>query len=253
VTRKRCGRTTTLHAILGHINTPERKIWTVEDPVEIIQDSLRQVQVNPRIGFTFAAAMRACLRADPDVLMVGELGDKETCEIGLGAALAGRLVFSALHTHSAAETVTRLLEMGMDRFNMADAILGILAQRLCKTICKECKESYHPPKEEFDDLASTYGEESFERLGYKFDDNFRLYRGKGCDACKGSGFQGRMGLHELLIGTERIKRAIRKLATAEEGLKIALEDGMTTLVQDGIVKVIKGWTTFAQVKAVVGS
>jgi len=248
-----CGRTTTLHAILGHINTPERKIWTVEDPVEIIQDPLRQVQVNPRIGFTLAAAMRACLRADPDVVMVGELGDKETCEIGVEASMAGRLVLSALRSHSAVETVTRLLEMGMDPFNMADAILGILAQRLCKTICKECKETYHPPQEEFGDLASTYGEESFERLGYKFDDDFTLYRGKGCDACKGSGFQGRLGLHELLVGSEPIKGAIRKRASAEVILKIALEDGMTTLVQDGIVKVVKGWTTFSQVKAVTGS
>ena len=244
------GKTTTLHAILGYINTPERKIWTAEDPVEITQYGLRQVQMQPKIGLTFAAAMRAFLRADPDVIMVGEMRDKETAETGIEASLTGHLVFSTLHTNSAVETVTRLLEMGMDPFNFADALLGVLAQRLVKTICKECKEKYHPPKELFDELAYSYGEEAFAKLAYKYDDSFVLYRGKGCETCKNTGYKGRTGLHELLIGTDDIKRMIQKRATAEELLKLAREQGMTTLVQDGMIKVIQGWTDFKQVKAV---
>ena len=244
------GKTTTLHAILGYINTPERKIWTAEDPVEITQYGLRQVQMQPKIGLTFAAAMRAFLRADPDVIMVGEMRDKETAETGVEASLTGHLVFSTLHTNSAVETVTRLLEMGMDPFNFADALLGVLAQRLCKTICKECKEKYHPPKEAFDELALSFGAEAFVKLGYKYDDSFVLYRGKGCETCKNTGYKGRTGLHELLIGTDDIKRMIQKRATAEELLKVARQQGMTTLVQDGVIKVIQGWTDFKQVKAV---
>jgi type II secretory ATPase GspE/PulE/Tfp pilus assembly ATPase PilB-like protein len=244
------GKTTTLHSVLGYINKPERKIWTAEDPVEITQYGLRQVQVQPKIGFTFAAAMRAFLRADPDVIMVGEMRDKETADTGIEASLTGHLVFSTLHTNSAVETVTRLLEMGMDPFNFADAMLGVLAQRLCKTICKECKEKYHPTREEFDDLSQSYGEEAFEKLGHKYDDNFMLSRGKGCEVCKKTGYKGRTGLHELLIGTDSIKRMIQKRATAEELLKAAMEQGMTTLVQDGVAKVIQGWTDFKQVKAV---
>jgi len=244
------GKTTTLHSVLGHINTPDRKIWTAEDPVEITQYGLRQVQVQAKIGFTFAAAMRAFLRADPDVIMVGEMRDKETCETGIEASLTGHLVFSTLHTNSAVETVTRLLEMGMDPFNFADALLGVLAQRLCKTLCKECKEKYHPPKEAFEELAHAYGEEAFAKLGYTYDDNFMLYRGKGCEVCKNTGLKGRTGLHELLVGTDRIKRLIQKRTTAEELLKVAMEEGLATLVQDGVLKVIKGWTDFKQVKAV---
>jgi type II secretory ATPase GspE/PulE/Tfp pilus assembly ATPase PilB-like protein len=244
------GKTTTLHAILGHINTAERKIWTAEDPVEITQYGLRQVQMQPKIGLTFAAAMRAFLRADPDVIMVGEMRDKETAETGIEASLTGHLVFSTLHTNSAVETVTRLLEMGMDPFNFADALLGVLAQRLCKTLCKECKEKYHPPKEAFDELSHAYGEEAFAKLGYQYGDNFVLYRSKGCETCKNSGHKGRTGLHEFLIGTDEIKRMIQKRATAEELLKVARDQGMTTLVQDGVVKVIQGWTDFKQVKAV---
>jgi len=244
------GKTTTLHAILGHINTPERKIWTAEDPVEITQYGLRQVQVQPKIGFSFAQAMRAFLRADPDVIMVGEMRDRETCETGIEASLTGHLVFSTLHTNSAVETVTRLLEMGMDPFNFADALLGVLAQRLCKTICQGCKESYHPSREEFDELVRGYGPEAFERLGVTYTGDFQLARGKGCEACKGTGYKGRTGLHELLIGSDRIKRMVQKRATAEELLQVALEEGMTTLVQDGVVKVLQGWTDFKQVKAV---
>ena len=244
------GKTTTLHATLGYINTPERKIWTAEDPVEITQYGLRQVQVQPKIGFTFAIAMRAFLRADPDVIMVGEMRDKETAETGIEASLTGHLVFSTLHTNSAVETITRLLDMGCDSFSFADAMLGVLAQRLCKRVCPECKEEYRASQEEYKELMEGYGEQQWSSLGVKFDNSFKLFRGKGCDACNRTGYKGRVALHELLIGTDKIKRMIQSKAKTEEMLKAAIEEGMTTLVQDGIQKILKGLTTHKQVKAV---
>lgn len=244
------GKTTTLHSTLGHINRPERKIWTAEDPVEITQYGLRQVQVQPKIGFTFAAAMRAFLRADPDVIMVGEMRDKETAEIGIEASLTGHLVLSTLHTNSSVETVTRLLDMGCDSFSFADAMLGVMAQRLAKRICKDCKESYHPSQEEYDELRQAYGPERWDKLGITYDNNFKLFRGKGCEACNRTGYKGRAALHELLLGTDRMKRMIQAKAKTEEMVNAALEEGMTTLVQDGIDKVLQGLTTYKQVKAV---
>lgn len=244
------GKTTTLHAVLGYINTPERKIWTAEDPVEITQYGLRQVQVQPKIGFTFAMAMRAFLRADPDVIMVGEMRDKETADTGIEASLTGHLVFSTLHTNSAVETITRLLDMGCDSFSFADAMLGVLAQRLCKRICSDCKEEYRPTQEEYDELVAGYGAEHWPRLGIKYDASLKLHRGKGCDTCNRTGFKGRLALHELLVGTDRMKRLIQNKAKTEEMLHTAVEEGMTTLVQDGVEKVLKGLTTFKQVKAV---
>jgi type II secretory ATPase GspE/PulE/Tfp pilus assembly ATPase PilB-like protein len=243
------GKTTTLHSVLGHINKPERKIWTAEDPVEITQYGLRQVQVQTKIGFTFAVAMRAFLRADPDVIMVGEMRDKETAEIGIEASLTGHLVLSTLHTNSAVETVTRLLDMGCDPFSFADAMLGVMAQRLTKRICKDCKEEYTATQEEAVELLAGYGQEYWEKHGLP-KGSFKLFRGKGCETCNKSGFKGRMGLHELLLGTDRIKRMIQSKAKTEEMLKVAMEEGMTTLVQDGIQKVLQGFTTFKQVKAV---
>jgi len=244
------GKTTTLHSVLGYINTPDTKIWTAEDPVEITQYGLRQVQVNPKIGFTFAAAMRAFLRADPDVIMVGEMRDKETADTGIEASLTGHLVMSTLHTNSAVETVTRLLDMGCDPFSFADAMLGVLAQRLCRRICKDCKEEYNPAQDEYDALVHGYGAEQWEKLGIKYDEGFKLYRGAGCEICNKSGFKGRVALHELLVGTDRMKRLIQAKAKTEEMLKAAMEDGMTTLVQDGIMKALQGHTTHKEVKAV---
>ena len=244
------GKTTTLHSVLGSINTPERKIWTAEDPVEITQYGLRQLQVHPKIGLTFAAAMRSFLRADPDVIMVGEMRDKETADIGIEASLTGHLVFSTLHTNSAVETITRLLDMGCDSFSFADAMLGVLAQRLCKRICRDCKQEYNPPQEEYTELVAGYGEEHWKKRGIAYDKSFKLYRGKGCDACNRSGFRGRLALHELLLGTDRMKRMIQAKAKTEEMLHLALEEGMSTLVQDGIEKVLQGHTTYKQVKAV---
>lgn len=244
------GKTTTLHSVLGHINTPDIKIWTAEDPVEITQYGLRQVQVQPKIGLTFAAAMRAFLRADPDVIMVGEMRDKETADTGIEASLTGHLVLSTLHTNSAVETVTRLLDMGCDPFSFADAMLGVLAQRLARRICKDCKEQYIGTKEEYEELRSGYGPEYWDKLGIKQDTTFRLSRGKGCETCNRSGFKGRVALHELLLGTDQIKRMVQMKARTEDMLKTALEEGMTTLVQDGIQKVLQGHTTYKEVKAV---
>ena len=243
------GKTTTLHSALGAINTPDRKIWTAEDPVEITQRGLRQVQVNPKIGFNFAAAMRAFLRADPDIIMLGEIRDRETAEIGIEASLTGHLVLSTLHTNSAVETITRLLEIGMDPFNFADALLGVLAQRLARTLCGHCKESYHPAKEEYDALAHGYGEALFAKLGIPYNEDFLLYHGKGCTECHQSGYSGRMGLHELLVVSDEIKRLIHARATVAELLRVALAEDMTTLVQDGVQKVLAGWTDYVQVKA----
>lgn len=244
------GKTTTLHSVLGSINTPDIKIWTAEDPVEITQYGLRQVQVHTKIGFTFAAAMRAFLRADPDVIMVGEMRDKETADTGIEASLTGHLVMSTLHTNSAVETVTRLLDMGCDSFSFADAMLGVLAQRLARRICKDCKEPYPATAEEFEELRRGYGEEYWDKLGLKYDSSFRLYRGKGCDTCNRTGLKGRVALHELLLGTDQMKRLIQSKAKTEEMLHMALTEGMTTLLQDGIDKVLQGQTTYKEVKAV---
>lgn len=244
------GKTTTLHAILRHINTDERKIWTAEDPIEITQEGLRQVQVHPKIGFTFAAALRAFLRADPDVIMIGEMRDKETADIAIEASLTGHLVLSTLHTNSAVETVTRLLDMGCDSFNFADAMQGIVAKRLSKRICEECKEGYHPTRQEYDELVQGYGAGYWERLGVEYGDNFVLYRGRGCEVCNKTGFKGRVPLHELLVGSEDVKGLIQSKARSAEILSVAMREGMVTLVQDGIQKVLRGVTTYRQIRAV---
>lgn len=244
------GKTTTLHAALHHINKPDRKIWTAEDPVEITQYGLRQVQVQPKIGLDFAAAMRSFLRADPDVIMVGEMRDFETAKTGVEASLTGHLVFSTLHTNSAPETIVRLLDMGIDPLNFADALLGILAQRLVRTLCKNCKEKYHPTKEEYEELVEAYGREDFARLNIPYDDNFTLHRPKGCEACDKTGYKGRMGIHELLVGSDEIKRLIQKHSPVEIMRDQAVKEGMTTLLQDGIEKSLKGFTDFKQVRRV---
>jgi type II secretory ATPase GspE/PulE/Tfp pilus assembly ATPase PilB-like protein len=243
------GKTTTLHSALAYINKPETKIWTAEDPVEITQRGLRQVQVQPKIGFDFAAAMRSFLRADPDVIMVGEMRDHETVATGIEASLTGHLVFSTLHTNSAPETITRLLDMGMDPFNFADALLGVLAQRLVRTLCKECKESYHPKQDEYDNLVRVY-DGDFDALGYPYNDDLKLYKAKGCDKCNNTGYKGRTGLVELLDGTDKMKGLIQEKATMENLRKQAVADGMTTLMQDGIRKVLLGITDLQQVRKV---
>lgn len=243
------GKTTTLHAALHYINKPETKIWTAEDPVEITQDGLRQVQVHPKIGFDFATAMRSFLRADPDVIMVGEMRDHETVATGIEASLTGHLVFSTLHTNSAPETITRLLDMGMDPFNFADALLGVLAQRLVRTLCKDCKEKYHPTREEYDSLVRAY-DGDFDALGFPYNDDLVLYKPKGCSNCGNTGYRGRTGLHEIIVGTDEMQTLIQVRAKMEELKAQAIKDGMTTLMQDGIRKVFLGQTDFLQVRKV---
>lgn len=244
------GKTTTLHSILGHINRPEVKIWTAEDPVEITQYGLRQVQTHAKIGYSFAAAMRSFLRADPDVIMVGEMRDAETAHVGLEAALTGHLVLSTLHTNSAPETITRLIDMGMNPLNFADALLGIMAQRLVRTLCPQCKEAYHPKKEEIDLLAEEYDESLFDELGVSHSEELQLYHGRGCKNCKQTGYRGRAGIHELLVASKEIKELILNRAHMEEIRRAAINEGMRTLKQDGIRKVFQGLTDFDQVRRV---
>jgi type II secretory ATPase GspE/PulE/Tfp pilus assembly ATPase PilB-like protein/GAF domain-containing protein len=244
------GKTTTLHSTLGHINTPKKKIWTAEDPVEITQRGLRQVQVYSKIGLDFASALRSFLRGDPDVIMVGEMRDVETCSIGLEASLTGHLVFSTLHTNSAPETITRLIDMGMNPINFADALILIVAQRLVKTLCKHCKEDYRPSQEEFDILVREYGPSQFKKLGVEYNENFKLKKPVGCDRCNQSGYLGRMGLYELLEGTKEIKRLVMREALVDDIMDQAIQDGMTTLKQDGIQKILKGECDYKQVSAV---
>ncbi len=245
------GKTTTLHAVLGHINTPEKKIWTAEDPVEITQSGLQQVQVSPKIGFTFASALRAFLRADPDIILIGEMRDKETAHAGIEASLTGHLVFSTLHTNSAPETITRLLDLGLDPVNFSDACVGILAQRLIRTLCSNCKEKYPASEAEVAFITRQYGQEYIKEL--KLPEQVMLYRGKGCDACGDTGYKGRTGLHELLSMSNELRALIYKEASVHEMKAQAMLDGMRTLTQDGILKVIKGDTDIAQVQIISGS
>lgn len=263
------GKTTTLHSVLGYLNRPETKIWTAEDPVEITQKGLRQVQVNKKAGLDFATVMRAFLRADPDIIMVGEMRDPETTGIGIEASLTGHLVFATLHTNSAPESITRLLDMGMDPFNFSDALLGILAQRLGKRLCKECKEAYVPDAEEIRQLLHEYCDEltntddwkknpvaSQEAIHqewlsrYAKGGKFTLYRAKGCPVCNDTGYKGRVGLHELMVGTDPVKKLIQEKARVAEILACALNENMRTLKMDGIEKILQGITDIKQVRAV---
>ncbi len=243
------GKTTTLHAILGHINSADRKIWTAEDPVEITQPGLQQVQVNPKIGFDFATALRAFLRADPDVILIGEMRDQETSHIGVEASLTGHLVFSTLHTNSAPETITRLLDLGLDSLSFADALLGILAQRLLLTLCSNCKQPYTPSDHEYEQLAKAYGEEYFSELGTTKAD-LKLYKAVGCDECGGSGYKGRTGIHELLVSSPEMRSMIAKNGSVAEVRNLAIQEGMRGLMQDGIEKVLRGQADFIHLRRV---
>ena len=258
------GKTTTLHAALGHINTPERKIWTAEDPVEITQPGLRQVQVNPKIDWTFAKALRAFLRADPDVVMVGEIRDSETAQMAIEASLTGHLVMSTLHTNSAPETVTRLLDMGMDPFSFADSLLAVLAQRLVRRLCKHCVTQRPASVEDMQALVDEYlyaypaveQRPSRESLlndwttRYGADGVLLHHHAPGCAHCGHSGFAGRLGLHELLVVSRELRHLIQTSACAEELQRAAMAEGMRTLRQDGILKVLAGLTAIEEVRAI---
>ena len=242
------GKTTTLHATLRHLNTPEVKIWTVEDPVEITQRGLRQVQVLPKIGLTFHEVLRSFLRADPDIIMIGEMRDTETAKTAIEASLTGHLVLSTLHTNSAPETVVRLIDMGIDPFNFADAFLGVLAQRLGRRICDKCRTSYHPERQEYDRLVEIYGETLFVKdINTPYSPSFTLMRGVGCEACNGTGYKGRIAIHELLISSEGLKKLIRSKAGVDEMKNLGINQGMRTLLMDGIQKVIQGFTDLREV------
>ena len=244
------GKTTTLHAALSYINKPGIKIWTAEDPVEITQPGLRQVEVRPKIGLNFARIMRAFLRADPDVIMIGEMRDEETAATAIEASLTGHLVFSTLHTNTAAETVARLLDMGLNPLNFSESFLGVLAQRLVRKICEKCRKEYHPSKEEFEEILLDYGKDNSEGSGIEYTPDLTLYRPEGCEECSGTGYKGRIGIHELLYGSNEIKRLIKKQAGSDMILEQAVKEGMTTLKQDGIKKVFQGITDMAEVRRV---
>ena len=244
------GKTTTLHAALGHVNKPGVKIWTAEDPVEITQAGLRQVQVRPKIGLDFARIMRGFLRLDPDIIMIGEMRDRETAAAAIEASLTGHLVLSTLHTNNAPETLTRLLDMGMNPLNISDSFLGVLAQRLVRKLCNNCQESYHPPEEEFEDIEADFGKKALAAAGYKYSSTMELYRSLGCERCSGSGYKGRIGIHELMEGTPEIKLLIKKSGTSQELARQAIKQGMETLKQDGIHKVFEGITDIKEVRRV---
>lgn len=262
------GKTTTLHSILKFLNTPDTKIWTAEDPVEITQKGLRQVQINRKAGIDFALVMRAFLRADPDIIMVGESRDKETVAMGVEASLTGHMVFSTLHTNSAPESITRLLDMGMDPFNFADALLGILAQRLAKKLC-DCKEAYEPSSQELKAFIKEYAEELRHTDAWKADEGgesqklfedwmerygkdgkLTMYRAVGCDKCGTTGYKGRIGLHELMIADDAAKKLIQERARVAELFASAVSSGMRTLKMDGMEKVLMGMTDLKMVRSV---
>jgi len=262
------GKTTTLHSILKFLNTPDTKIWTAEDPVEITQKGLRQVQINKKAGIDFALVMRAFLRADPDIIMVGESRDKETVSMGVEASLTGHLVFSTLHTNSAPESIIRLLDMGMDPFNFADALLGILAQRLAKKLC-DCKQEYTPDADEIKLFLAEYAEELRHTSAWKADyageakklydswlkaygqdGRLKFYKAAGCDKCNKTGYKGRIGLHELLVADDHVKRLIQERARVAELFSASVETGMRTLKMDGMEKTMMGLTDLKMVRSV---
>ncbi|BCS97915.1 general secretory pathway protein GspE [Desulfoluna limicola] len=247
------GKTTTLHALIHLLNAPEKKIWTVEDPVEITQKGLRQVQVNRSIKgdpLDFARAMRSLLRADPDIIMIGEMRDLETAKIAVEASLTGHLVLSTLHTNSAAETVTRLTEMGIGAMNVADSLLGVLAQRLVRLLCDHCKEAYTASPTEIATLIEEYGKTHASEIGLTDEEAPTLYKPAGCHHCNNSGYRGRAGIHELLVASPAIKHLIHTQSTAEAIKERALAEGTRTLKMDGIRKVLAGKTTLSEVKSV---
>jgi type II secretory ATPase GspE/PulE/Tfp pilus assembly ATPase PilB-like protein len=245
------GKTTTLHSLLSEINTESRKIWTAEDPIEITQPGLRQLQVNPKIGVTFASAMRAFLRADPDVIMIGEVRDEETARIAIEASLTGHLVLSTLHTNSAAESIVRLLDLGMDPMNFADSLVGIIAQRLVRALCSRCKAPRPLAAEELERLAHDYvdGTVLSEAVGRQRllaagpaqgEGGVRLYQAVGCQACGGKGYKGRMGIYEVVENSPELKRMIETRASTNLVFDQAIASGTRSLKQDALEKVFLG-------------
>lgn len=230
------GKTTTLYASLNKINTVEKNIITIEDPVEYKLEGIRQIQINTKVDLTFANGLRSILRQDPNIIMVGEMRDRETAEIAVQAALTGHLVFSTLHTNDAPGAITRMIDMGVEPFLVSSSVVGVLAQRLVRTICAECKEEYSPADEELKDLGLTD-----EKNGAKF------YRGKGCSKCMNTGYKGRLGIYELMISDESMHNAIISKASSDEIRKLAHKSGMVSMKDDGIIKIKAGLTTVEEV------
>jgi type II secretory ATPase GspE/PulE/Tfp pilus assembly ATPase PilB-like protein len=242
------GKTTTLHSALNFINKPNRKIWTAEDPVEITQKGLRQVQVNPNIGFTFQEALRSFLRSDPDVIMIGEMRDRETAKTAIEASLTGHLVFSTLHTNNAPETLVRIIEMGMDPISFSEAIAMVIAQRLVRLLCNKCKKEYIPGEEDFELLQKTYGSDWFKNHGLaKIYKNNNLKKNVGCKDCDQVGYRDRKAIFEMLEVTDQIKQGIKDRASTDELTKMAMENSMRTLRMDGVEKILQGVTDLDEV------
>jgi len=235
------GKTTTLYSTLNKINTTDKNIITIEDPVEYQLARVNQVQVNMKAGLTFANGLRSFLRQDPDIIMVGEIRDRETAEIAIQASLTGHLVLSTVHTNDAPSATTRLIDMGIEPFLISSSLIGVLAQRLARTICSHCKESYVPPVE------------ALHRLGLQPEEGEEIvfYRGRGCDRCKGSGYKGRIGIFELMVMSDTLRDLILKGASAAEIREAAIAEGMKTLREDGILKVLEGMTTVDELLRVV--
>jgi type IV pilus assembly protein PilB len=229
------GKTTTLYASLAKINTPDKNIITVEDPVEYKLAGIRQVQVDTKVELTFANGLRSILRQDPNIIMVGEIRDFETAEIAIQAALTGHLVFSTLHTNDAPGAVTRLTDMGVEPFLASSSVIGVLAQRLVRRICPECKEKYSPSQEALKDI------------GLRGEEKMEFQRGKGCQKCMNTGYRGRISIYELMIPDAKIHNAIIAKASTDEIRKLAIASGMATLMQDGIEKIRQGVTTVEEV------
>lgn len=232
------GKTTTLYSALMRINTIDRNIITIEDPVEYRLGLIRQIQVNPKAGINFAGGLRAILRQDPDVIMVGEIRDQETATIAIQAALTGHLVFSTLHTNDAPSSITRLVNMGIEPFLISASLMGIMAQRLIRLICSDCKETYEPSKALLD------------KWGLKGKEGIKLYRGKGCEKCKGTGYKGRLGVFELMVLDDELREMIIAEASTMALRKKAQEKGMLLLAEDGVSKALKGMTTIEEVARV---
>ncbi|MBL8912447.1 MAG: type II secretion system ATPase GspE [Archangium sp.] len=237
------GKTTTLYGALTRINTPEVKILTVEDPVEYQLKGINQMPLNPKIGLTFASGLRAFLRQDPDIIMVGEIRDKETAQIAIEASLTGHLVFSTVHTNDSAGAVTRLVEMGVEPFLVSSSLMAVLAQRLVRRVCKECREPYTPTEEEIAKLGMS--RDRFRALG-----GGTVYRAKGCPACNRVGYRGRSGIYELLVLDDDVRQLVLKNVDSGTVKKKAMEKGMLSLLDDGALKVARGETTIAEVLSV---
>jgi len=242
------GKTSTLHSALHTMNTPDKKIWTAEDPVEIDQPGVRQAEVNPAIGLNFADLLRSFLRADPDIIMVGEMRDNETAQTTIQASLTGHLTLSTLHTNSAPETITRLLEMDIDPVNFGDSLLAVLAQRLGRRLCNKCKQEPENAEQEIDEIIENFGPDPKGLLQEMGKDQMKLYTTRGCEACNNTGYKGRIGFHELLINNSELNPLIKDRAPLDKIKEAAVRNHMYTLKQDGMLKVLMGITTMEEVR-----